>query len=103
MSDETTWEKVYREDSKFTPILEDLKKQKDNSVVHPSHYTDGDVECIDAIRASMTPESFAGYCKGNCLKYIWRYSGKNGVEDLEKAQVYLTWLINTLKGENLTK
>ncbi len=75
-----------------------------DNVIHPSHYTqNSEIECIDAIRASMDPAAFAGYCKGNCLKYIWRYTGKNGVEDLEKAQVYLTWLINTLKGENLTK
>ena len=72
-------------------------------VLHPSHYADGSIECIDAIRASMTPDEFAGYCKGNCEKYIWRFSKKNGVEDLEKAKVYLTWLINTLKGEKLTK
>lgn len=75
-----------------------------DNVIHPSHYTqNSEIECIDAIRASMDPAAFAGYCKGNCLKYIWRYTGKNGIEDLEKAQVYLTWLINTLKGENLTK
>lgn len=74
-----------------------------DAVNHPSHYTLGEIECIDDIKASMTPDEFAGYCKGNCLKYIWRYREKNGIEDLEKANVYLTWLINTTKGENLTK
>lgn len=74
-----------------------------DSVHHPNHYTSGDIECIDAIRASMTPEQFAGYCKGNCLKYIWRFEHKNQTEDIQKAQVYLTWLLNTLKGEPLTK
>lgn len=83
------------------------EKDKDipvtDSVHHPNHYTSGDIECIDAIRASMTPEQFAGYCKGNCLKYIWRFEHKNQTEDIQKAQVYLTWLLNTLKGEPLTK
>lgn len=67
-----------------------------NPVLHPSHYDKGGgVECIDAIRASMTPEAFAGYCKGNIQKYIWRYENKGGSQDLEKAALYLEWLIET--------
>ena len=69
-----------------------------SAVDHPSHYTSGGIECIDAIRSSMTADQFAGYCKGNCLKYIWRYAQKNGVEDLYKARVYLNWLIDILTG-----
>lgn len=34
-----------------------------------------------------------GYLEGNVVKYISRYKLKNGVEDLKKAQQYLTWLI----------
>ena len=63
-----------------------------DNVEHPSHYCKGGIECIDAIRASMTPEAFAGYCKGNVMKYLFRYEDKNGVEDLRKASVYLEWL-----------
>ena len=74
-----------------------------DSVSHPSHYTDGSIECIDAIRASMPPEEFGGFCKGNVIKYLWRFEKKGGFEDLEKAEVYLTWLINIMKGEDLTK
>jgi len=58
----------------------------------PNHYK-GEVECIEAIKASMTKPQFVGYLKGNVMKYIWRYDKKNGIEDLEKAQVYLGWLI----------
>ena len=68
------------------------------SEVHqPAHYnkTPGGVECIAAIRSSMTPEAFAGFCKGNVLKYLWRYENKGGVGDLQKAAVYLDWLTNT--------
>lgn len=64
-----------------------------DAVHSPQHYTKGGVECIDAIRASMTSNAFAGYCKGNVMKYIFRYEDKGGVEDLKKAQVYLGWLI----------
>ena len=68
-----------------------------DNVEHPSHYTKGEVECIDAIRASMTSEAFAGYCKGNVMKYLFRYEDKGGVEDLQKAGVYLEWLTQTAK------
>ena len=64
-----------------------------DAVNHPQHYCKGGVECIEAIRASMTDEAFAGYCKGNVMKYIFRYENKGGVEDLNKALVYLNWLI----------
>ena len=58
----------------------------------PPHYNDGDIECIDAIEASMTKQAFRGYLKGNMLKYIWRYENKGGKEDLDKADWYLTKL-----------
>jgi hypothetical protein len=62
----------------------------------PSHYK-GEIECIEAIKASMTKEQYLGYLKGNIQKYIWRYDKKNGIEDLKKAQVYLGWLIKELE------
>jgi len=63
-------------------------------VNHPGHYTkDGGIECIDAIKASMSSTAFKGYLKGNVMKYIWRYEKKNKLEDLQKANVYLGWLI----------
>lgn len=58
-------------------------------VNHPPHYTNGNIECIDAIEAALTPEEFRGYCKGNALKYTWRERHKGGDESLEKAQWYL--------------
>jgi len=63
----------------------------------PPHYNNGDIECIDAIKESMTPEAFKGYLKGNIQKYIWRYENKKGVEDLKKAQWYLNRLIKTIE------
>ena len=64
----------------------------------PLHYNSGGVECIEAIEASMEPEAFQGYLKGNTLKYIWRmsYKGK-ALEDCKKAQWYLNKLISTLE------
>ena len=65
----------------------------DDPVNHPSHYTQGSIECIDAIEASMTKEEACGYLKGCVMKYVWRYRHKGGVEDLEKARWYLDRLI----------
>lgn len=90
--------------------IEDIKMNKDvpmdkyeednwqehaerNNVDHPSHYTQGRIECIDGIEEALTPEEFRGYCKGNAMKYIWRERHKNGNEDLAKARWYLNRLI----------
>lgn len=62
-------------------------------VNNPPHYTSGSVECIDAIKASLTPQQYAGYLRGNVIKYLWRYDRKGGAEDLRKARTYLEWLI----------
>jgi hypothetical protein len=61
--------------------------------VNPSHYKRGDIECIDAMRASLTPEEFRGYCKGNVMKYLWRHGEKDDtVQEANKASWYLSWL-----------
>lgn len=56
----------------------------------PPHYQSASgIECIDAIRAALTPEEFRGYCKGNAIKYVWRERMKGGDESLGKAEWYL--------------
>lgn len=62
-------------------------------VNHPSHYTQGDIECIDAIKAALGEEQYEGYLRGACIKYLWRYKMKSGVESLKKAEWYLKRLI----------
>ena len=71
------------------------KYEYSDEVQHPEHYTRGGIECIEAIRASMEPADFMGYCKGNVMKYIWRWQDKGGLMDLQKARVYLNWMIET--------
>ena len=67
---------------------------RSDSVNRPSHYCKGGGECIDAIKASMTPEAFMGFCKGNVMKYVYRYESKGKPsEDLRKAEWYLKRLI----------
>lgn len=66
----------------------------------PSHYADGNgIECIEAIEACMGIYAFKGFLRGNCMKYLWRYEQKNGLEDLRKCKWYLERLIGVLEGE----
>lgn len=68
-------------------------------VNHPSHYTQGSVECIDAIQSAVTGLSgMQAVCAGNVIKYTWRYQFKNGAEDLRKARFYLDRLIRIVEG-----
>lgn len=67
---------------------------QEDLVNHPSHYTDGGIECIEAIEAQLTEEEFRGYLKGNIAKYVWREKHKGGTESLKKAQWYLSRLID---------
>lgn len=70
---------------------------KDN-VNHPSHYTGGKIECIDALEAATVDlQGIEAVCTANAIKYLWRWKKKNGVEDLEKARWYINKLINREK------
>jgi hypothetical protein len=69
---------------KDTPELQD-------NVNHPKHYTNSKsacsrcgtgIECIDVSR-------HMGFNIGNCVKYLWRFQDKGGLEDLKKARWYL--------------
>ena len=68
---------------------------KTDPVNHPSHYTSGDIECIDALKASMSQREYIGYLKGNVMKYIWRFDKKESAEtDLQKAIWYLNKMLD---------
>lgn len=69
-----------------------------DNVNKPEHYTYGKYECIDVIKEIT--KDLAGvqaFCLGNTIKYLWRFTHKNGTEDLEKAQWYLNRLIKEFK------
>lgn len=96
------FEKIYDatsgESKKFAEILETFVKENsknEDNVNSPNHYKLAglDVEVIDVIKASMSPEEFKGYCKGNVIKYVTRENKKNGMEDLRKAKKYLEYVI----------
>jgi len=64
-------------------------------VNHPPHYTKG-IETSDYIESWEM-----GFIEGNIIKYITRYKYKDKpIEDLKKAQWYLTKLIEVNKYRN---
>lgn len=69
----------------YTPVTETT-----DNVNHPQHYKHGEVETLDIIRMSLTPEEFQGFLKGNVLKYQLRAPFKHATpdEDYKKAKYY---------------
>lgn len=64
-----------------------------------SHYTKGDIECVDYLYDNMPVDAFIGGLEWNVKKYLhrWRYK-ENPVKDLRKARDYLNTLIETMEG-----
>ena len=86
--------------TRMNKILSRYKKvdtEKD-TVNHPSHYTQGNIECIEAIaEATKQLHGIEAVATANVIKYVWRWKSKNGIEDLQKAQWYLNHLIKQIQ------
>ena len=74
------------------------KESNVDMVNHPSHYTQGGIECIDALKAATVSKTgIEAVCTANAIKYLWRYEEKNGIEDVKKARWYIDRLIRELE------
>jgi len=106
------WKRLRREipavEPSKGPIDESLMQvyidmaEVESDAINPDHYKSGDIECIDAIKESMSNIAYKGYLKGNCMKYLWRYETKhldNPQQDLEKAQWYLDKLLEVVRSK----
>lgn len=71
-----------------------MTKENDTQV-GGEHYVKMKVQPWDAMEAWLTAEEFDGFLRGNVIKYLAR--DKGGVEDLKKAQHYLSKLIEFLE------
>ena len=79
----------------------EIEQVRQDMINHPSHYTQGKVECIDALESATIGKSgIEAVCVANIIKYLWRYEEKNGIEDVKKAQFYLNRLLATLENNN---
>jgi len=79
------------------PVVETVVAVDANAVqVGGDHYKQQDIQPWDAIHAWGL-----GYFSGNVIKYVARHQLKGGIEDLKKAQHYLTKLIELLETKAL--
>lgn len=80
-------------------MIDETRQTNADNVNHPTHYTSGEIECIDAIEAATQGlTGIEAVCTGNAIKYLWRWKLKNGSEDLQKARWYIDHLIKLLGG-----
>ena len=98
------WEQVDAAMEKMSndePPLDRLQRLgQEMDAINPSHYRQGNVECIDAICDALGDEQFKGYLRGNVLKYLWRLEHKGSpLENARKGAWYLDRLINELEIE----
>jgi hypothetical protein len=62
-----------------------------------NHYVTKNVQPWQAMEAWMTRDQFAGFLRGNAIKYLARCDEKGGVEDIKKARHYMDKLIEFLE------
>lgn len=70
-------------------ILMGIRDEKHDVVNHPSHYTNGGMECIDEMILIFGREATANFCLLNAWKYRKRALYKNGQEDMDKSDWYI--------------
>lgn len=75
----------------------DTTETQSDPVNSPTHYQTGLIETIDSIKNILGHEKFQAYCTGNVIKYLSRYREKNGLEDLKKAETYISFIIKSYK------
>lgn len=97
-------DKKYANDSKientytiYYKTPKDTTKTQSDPVNSPTHYQTGLIETIDSIKNILGHEKFQAYCIGNVIKYLSRYREKNGLEDLKKAETYISFIIKSYK------
>jgi hypothetical protein len=68
----------------------ELREAQSDLINKPKHYQlIGDLEAIDVIERTLTPEQFKGYLIGNFLKYRLRAGSKDdALQDLAKSEWY---------------
>ena len=57
--------------------VEAIKARPVADAINPQHYKHGEIECIEAIEAALTPEEYRGYLKGQIFRYNWRLGHKD--------------------------
>lgn len=71
----------------------------DDLQVGGDHYKNMGVQPWKAMESWMTPEQFAGFLRGNAIKYLARCDAKGGLDDVKKARHYIDKLIE-IRGQD---
>ena len=77
-------EKIRQTEEKMVDALATPLYTVISDPINPDHYKRNGIEAVDVIEAFDL-----NYRLGNVIKYVLRHVGKNGLEDLKKAQWYL--------------
>ena len=82
----------------YDHVYKNMDENVPDMVNHPQHYTQGCIECIDALKAATVGKrGIEAVCVANVIKYLWRYEEKNGIEDVRKAKWYIERLLKELE------
>ena len=82
----------------YDHVYKNMDENVPDMVNHPQHYTQGGIECIDALKAATVGKrGIEAVCVANVIKYLWRYEEKNGIEDVCKAKWYIERLLKELE------
>lgn len=93
-------ENKYSTDTSDDIEICEIQHVESDKVNHPSHYNQNGMEVWDVIKAFTSNLSGAeAFYAGNAIKYILRWDKKNGIEDLEKAKVYIDKIIEGRKNK----
>ena len=94
---ENSWRRTNEEENQlYNSLAHDIIEA--DTVNSPTHYTKGEIECIDAIESAVVGKSgIEVVCVANVIKYLWRYEEKGGIESVKKAEWYLKKLIDNLQ------
>jgi len=65
----------------------------DDLQIGGDHYKNMGVQPWVAMESWMTPEQFAGFLRGNAIKYLARCDAKGGIDDIKKARHYIDKLV----------
>ena len=71
----------------------------DDLQIGGDHYKNMGVQPWKAMESWMTPEQFAGFLRGNAIKYLARCDAKGGLDDIKKARHYIDKLVE-VRGSN---
>lgn len=110
--DQKTWGEMREINERIATlekIFEDDSPSENTPVEHPSHYTSGGIECIDAMKAMLSgyeqtkivTKFYWHFLSGQVLKYLWRWPLKERpLQDLKKASWYLDKLISDVEAQD---